>query len=268
VSGGARAADFDSTAETYDRFMGRWSALWVPALLAAAHVTPNARVLDVAAGTGQASAGAVGLVGPGGRVLTTDVSLPMLRAARARVTAPGTIVAAMDGQRLAVRDESMDAVVSMLGLMFLPDPAAGLAEFRRVLRPGGRTAVAVWAEPERAPFPGIVVEVFARHLPALKSALEIAFGLADEDHLETLFRDLDYEDVVVARESRAIKFEGFEDFWDPIEAGGTRAAQAWRELPELTRLAVREEMRARLARFATQSWLVMDCEVLITSGRR
>lgn len=262
------AAGFDSTAEVYDRYMGRWSALWVPALLAAARVAAGARVLDVAAGMGQASARAAALVGPGGYVLTTDVSLPMLSAARARVTAPRVGFAAMDGQRLALRDGSVDAVVSMLGLMFFPDPAVGLAEFLRVLRPGGRAAVAVWAEPERAPFPGIVVDVFARHLPALKGALEIAFGLADEDQLETLLRDLGYEDVIVARESRAIKFEGFADFWDPIEAGGSRATQAWRELPEPVRVAVRDEMRARLARFATQDLFVMDCEVLLASGRR
>jgi SAM-dependent methyltransferase len=175
--------------------------------------------------------------------------------------------AAMDGQRLAVRDEAVDAVVCLLGLMLFPDPVTGLAEFRRVLRPGGHAAAAVWAEPERAPFPGIVVEVLVRHLPAAKRELEAAFALADESELETLLRDGGFEDVAIARESRAIKFESFEDFWVPIEHGSL-AGPALHGLPAPARQAVRDEMRARLASYATQDWLVMDCETLLASGRR
>jgi SAM-dependent methyltransferase len=206
-------------------------------------------------------------------VIAADLSVGMVGAARTAVGAapasPAAPVAfaAMDAQQLAVRDEAVDAVMCLLGLMFFADPAAGLAEFRRVLRPGGRAALAVWAEPERAPFPGLAVEVLARHLPMWKRDLEMAFSLADEAGLETLLRDSGFEDVAVARESRAIKFESFDDFWEPVETG-SRAGAALRDLPEAARRAVRDDMRARLAPYETQGWLVMDCETLLASGRR
>jgi len=261
---------FDATAAAYEGFLGRWSRLWATALVAATRLTPGARVLEVAAGSGQATHAAATAAGPSGRVIATDLSVEMLRVAHAAPpAAPSAPVAfaAMDGRSLAVRDETVDAVVCLLGLMFFPDPLAGLAEFRRVLRPGGRAALAVWAEPERAPFPGIMVEVLARHLPFVKRELEVAFALADEAQLETLLRDSGFEDVAVGRESRAVKFESFDDFWEPIEAG-SRAGAALRDLPEPARLALQDDLRARMAAYETQGWLVMDCETLLATGRR
>ena len=127
------------------------STHFVPFLLHAAHIARGMRVLDIAAGTGLAAEAALGVVGPAGHVTAADLSPAMVEKARARLgNANNVSVAVEDGQALSFSDKSFDAVVCSLGLMFFPDPLRGLAEFRRVLRPGGRAAVSVNTLPGRS----------------------------------------------------------------------------------------------------------------------
>jgi len=128
----------NEAAAGYDRAFARVSTHFVPFLLRAAHIAPGMRVLDIAAGTGLAAEAALGVVGPAGHVTAADLSPAMVEKARERLgSAKNASVAVEDGQALSFSDESFDAVVCSLGLMFFPDPLRGLAEFRRVLRPGG-----------------------------------------------------------------------------------------------------------------------------------
>src|SRR5215510_14461013 len=113
----------------YYQYIGRWSQLFVPAVLAAAEVACGDRVLDVATGPGEAALAALTVVKPAGLVIGADISSAMLMAARARLGDEAFRPVATDGQALAFRDGSFDAVVCQLGLQFFPDPARGLAEF-------------------------------------------------------------------------------------------------------------------------------------------
>src|SRR6185437_16671358 len=93
----------------------------------------------------------LGVVGPAGHVTAADLSAAMVDKARTRLkTAKNASVAVEDGQALSFSKGSFDAVICSLGLMFFPDPARGLAEFRRVLHPTGRAAVSVSTLPERS----------------------------------------------------------------------------------------------------------------------
>src|SRR5262245_46335669 len=105
----------------YEQYIGRWSRLFVPALLAAAGVTPGRRVLDVATGTGEAARAAAAVVTSEGLVVAADVSQAMVQATRSG--ADSFEVLASDGQALPFRDGTFDAVVCQLGLQFFPDPA-------------------------------------------------------------------------------------------------------------------------------------------------
>jgi arsenite methyltransferase len=99
--------------------------------------------LDVGCGPGSVTASLARAAGPDGLALGVDISKPMLaRAVRAQA-GPQTGFMLADAQRLPLRDETVDAVVSIAALQLIPDPAAALSEMGRVLRPGGRLAVMV-----------------------------------------------------------------------------------------------------------------------------
>ncbi len=204
---------FDGGADAYDRFMGRWSRRWIPALLAAARVARGQRVLDVATGTGEAVVMAATVVGAPGRIVGTDISLPMLRAGAPRAAGQPIALAAMDAQALAAREASFDAVICQLGLMLVPDPARALREWSRVLRPGGRVAVCVWSTPERVPLIGLLAGVLTGHLPALRDDLHRGFSLGEPGRLEGLLASAGFGEVGVSRETRRIEFDSFDDYW-------------------------------------------------------
>ena len=229
-------------AVAYEQYIGRWSRLFVPALLAAAEVASGDRVLDVATGPGQAALVALSTVTPAGRVIGADISSAMLTAARARLGTEAFQPVATDGQALAFRDGSFDAVVCQLGLQFFPDPARGLTEFRRVLRAGRCTAVCVISTPDRAPMWGVLADTLSHHLPDQRDALHLGFALADPERLAHLFKIASFRDVRVKREMRQGTIESFDAYWAPIEAGTGQIPQAYRALPASSRRAVREEV--------------------------
>src|SRR5215510_10006658 len=186
----------------YYQYIGRWSRLFVPAVLAAAEVAGGDRVLDVATGPGEAALAALTVVKSAGFVIGADISPAMLTAARTRLGDAAFRPVATDGQVLAFREGSFDAVVCQLGLQFFPDPARGLAEFRRVLRVGGCTAVCVISTPDRAPMWGVLADALSRHLPDQREALHLSFALADPERLDHLLRMAGFRDVQVKREMR------------------------------------------------------------------
>jgi ubiquinone/menaquinone biosynthesis C-methylase UbiE len=266
-SGLHAAAGRPVDASAYEGYIGRWSRLFVPAVLAAAEVANGCRVLDVATGPGEAALGAMSVVKWPGLVIGTDISPAMLEAARARLSNTSFRPVATDGQALAFRDGSFDAVVCQLGLQFFPDPARGLSEFRRVLRTGRCTAVCVISTPDRAPMWGVLADTLSRHLPDQREALHLSFALADVARLEHLLRMAGFRDVRVKREMHQGIMESFNDYWAPIQAGTGQMPQAYLALPESSRRAVREEVQARLAEFESGGRLVMSVEMLIGAGR-
>ena len=258
---------FDAGAAAYDRFTGRWSLAFRSSLLAAAQVTVGQTVLDVAAGTGLLAEMTASRVGPSGRVIATDISLPMLRATQGRIAGLSATVVAMDGQALACRDGSFDAVLCQLGLMFFPDVERGLRELRRVLRRRGRLAVQVWSSPDRVPYLGVLADALSGHFEDRRDLLYLQCALADPARLRQLLGAAGFRDVSVVAESRELAFDSFDDYWSGVEAGAGRLGQFYLQLPDDRRRAVRAEVSRRLARFESAGRLVLSAEALIGAGR-
>jgi ubiquinone/menaquinone biosynthesis C-methylase UbiE len=260
------AAGQQVSADAYDRYIGRWSRLFVPSLLTAAKVGAGDQVLDVATGTGEAAIAAISLVGDAGVVVGADISAAMLSTARARLPRSYRAIVT-DGQSLALQDASFDAVICQLGLMFFPDPARGLAEFRRVLRHGGCAAVCVISTAEKAPMWGVLAETLSRHLPEQREALHLSFSLAHRPRLEAMLAAAGFRQVRVTWETRDGIIESFDEYWAAIEAGGGQQPLIYLSLPEQERRAVREEVRAGLSPFEKNGRLEMTVEMLIGVGR-
>jgi ubiquinone/menaquinone biosynthesis C-methylase UbiE len=110
-------------------------------------------VLDVAAGAEGQTLAAARRVGTAGHVLATDLSPAILEYAAAAARRAGlenVETLELDGETIAgIEDESLDAVISRLGIIYFPDQLGALAEMRRVLRPGGRLAAVVCGQGPR-----------------------------------------------------------------------------------------------------------------------
>src|SRR5262252_4947341 len=210
----------DAAAAGYDSLTGPVSRHFIPFLLRAARIGVGMRVLDVATGTGLAAEAALAAVGLSGSVVAADISRPMVGRARDRLGgAPNAIVAVEDGQSLRFDDRSFDAVLCSLGLMFFPDPARGVSEFHRVLRPGGWAAVLVNTTPERS-YNGRINVIIARRAPSLAEATARTFSLGDEARLRSLFERAGFRDVETTTESHCFVLPSFEAYFEPFEQGG------------------------------------------------
>lgn len=260
---------YDAGAGTYDRTFGHVSREFVPRLLAAARLARGQRVLDVGTGTGMAAAMAAETVGPSGQVVATDISGPMLDTARERLgTLANVSVAVEDGQALGMPDASFDAVLCSMALMLFPDPARGLAEFRRVLREGGRAAVSVNTTPERS-FISRTTVAIGHHVPSRAEAAARYFCLGDPEHLRALFDAAGFRDVEMAIEERRYAFPSFDAYFAPVEQGGSSTGAEYASLPEAVRRAVREEVRRGLEGDAeTGGPIEVPVALLVGSGRR
>jgi ubiquinone/menaquinone biosynthesis C-methylase UbiE len=254
-------------AAAYDRWVGRWSRLFVPSLLAAARVASGSMVLDASTGTGEAAAMALPIVGSSGLVVGADIAPEMIEAARIRLSVPSFQPVAADGQALPFKDDSFTAVTCQLGLQFFSDAAQGLKEFRRVLRPGAWASVCVPSSPDQAPMWSVLAETLSSFLPEQRSHLYLSWALGDRARLENLFVDAGFQDVRVVREARTDIVGSFDEYWEAIEAGPGQQPQSYLALPEADRRAVREQVKTRLARFATDGRLSMSVEMLIGRGR-
>ena len=250
----------------YERYVGRWSRMFVPFLLEAADVGQGDRVLDVATGTAEAALLARSAVGDAGLVIGVDISPGMLTAASQRAAA-SFLPVACDGQALPFPAGNFDAVLCQLGLMFFPDPLRGLTEFRRVLRRGRRAAVCIISAPDRAPMCGILADELGRELPAQSETLHMPFRLADQSYLKGLFVDAGFRAIDVVRQTRHGTIDSFDEYWAPIEAGIGQLPQAYLALTEPTRLVVRTSVRTRLSRFEADGRYAMSVEMLVASGR-
>ncbi|MBV9195489.1 MAG: methyltransferase domain-containing protein [Solirubrobacterales bacterium] len=161
---------------------------------------PGQRVLDLAAGPGDTGFLAAELVRPGGTLISSDAAEAMLEIARGRAAEAG--VDNVEFKRLELEwidlsTASVDAVLCRFGVMLSVDPAAALREIRRVLRPGGRAAVAVWDRAEDNPWATIPSRALIElgHAEPPDPAGPGMFVLADHARLRERLEEAGFLDV-------------------------------------------------------------------------
>jgi ubiquinone/menaquinone biosynthesis C-methylase UbiE len=257
----------ESAAAGYDRSIGVMTLRIVPFLLRAARLAPGMRVLDIATGTGLAAQAAAEAVGPTGQVLAADISPAMVARARERLGGwPNAAFAVEDAQALTLPDQGFDTVLCNMGLMYLPDPARGLAEFRRVLRPEGRIAVSVFTRADRAQVGGLVRAAIARRDPVKAAEAARFWSVGEERRLRALFEEAGLRQVETVTETLRFAYADFADFFGSAERGEGAMGQEYMALPEEVRRAIREEVRHEVGDVGGP--VEVEVEVRIASGRR
>jgi SAM-dependent methyltransferase len=256
-----------SAAEIYEEFyLPALFLEWAPRMAAAARVEPNQRALDVACGTGVLARALAERVKPRGTATGLDINEGMLTVARRK--APGVDWRHGAAEALPFDDATFDVVVSQFGLMFFQDRARAIGEMLRVLRPGGRLAVAVWDSLDRTPayraFVGLLDRLFGA---GTAEALRSPFVLGDTDGLRALFRDGGAPDVQIVTHEGKGRFPSIES-WVFTDVKGWTAADLIDEAGYRRLLAEAErELRAFVAPDGTATF-AMPAHIVTTTKRR
>lgn len=281
IIGGARATEDPAVAALKQRHRAMWALGDYPAVAAEVvgdlgpvlvdevGVHPGDRVLDVAAGTGNA---AVPAALAGGRVVAADLTPALLDAGRRAAEASGVALdwREADAEALPFAAGSFDVVTSCIGVMFAPRHAVAAAELLRVCRPGGRIGLLSWTP---AGFIGQLFATMKPYLPAPPAGVQPPPLWGDEAHVRRLLGD----GVTGVRVERRVltvdAFAGAEAFRDYFAAryGPTIAAyRAVADDPERTAALDADlvDLARRSARPGTGGRVVIDWEYLLLTARR
>jgi SAM-dependent methyltransferase len=215
-------------------------------------------VLELAAGVGETGFEAAALIGEHGRLIVSDFSPAMLDAARRRGVELGISnvdYQLIDAERIDLDADSVDGVFCRFGYMLMADPAAALAETRRVLRPGGRLTLAVWGSPERNPFFGIIaISLVQRgHIsPPEPPPAPGIFSMASADRTTQLLEGAGFSEVRTEEVPGRFALPSADEYLSVIADTAGPIALALRGLPEAERNAVKADVEGSLERFAAK----------------
>ena len=221
-------------------------------LLAAAAVAPGQRVLDLASGAGVPALAIAGLVGQGGLVLATDLSPAMLSVTQAEAMArcAGSLhCAVIDAEHLPFRSSSFDRVTCRFGIMHLPDAPRALTEARRVLRPGGRMALAALGDPWQTTAFTATFGVIHRHisLSFTTNGLPNPYRFAAPGALAALVRACGFVAVAEEQVLTAAPWPGSpQQFWANLPEHTPGFARLLTQLPTALAAQVKTESLALL----------------------
>jgi ubiquinone/menaquinone biosynthesis C-methylase UbiE len=181
-------------------------------LLDEAGLQPGECVLDIATGPGTVARLAAMRLGAQGRIVATDIAQPMLDIARGKIQSPTSApieYLQSPAAPLAAVTGEFDAVLCQQGLQFFPDRAAALREMRRVLKPSGRVAIAVWAELERNQiYAAFHAALHATALSELAELITAPFSWPSGAALKAAAEDAGFRQVRLMTRSLPMVLEG------------------------------------------------------------
>jgi SAM-dependent methyltransferase len=229
--------------DAYEAYVGRWSRRVATRFLDWLDVPAGRRWLDVGCGTGALAHAILATAGPE-RVTGVDPSAGFLAAAA--VDDPRVEFRVGDARDLPVPDADADVVVSGLALNFVPEPERAVAEFGRVVRPGGTAAAYVWDYAEGMAMMRLFWDAAAAFDPAVAALDEgDRFPLCRPEPLRALWSGA-FRDVAVVPIEIPTEFRDFDDFWAPFLGGQGPAPGYLASLPPADRDALRDRVRAGL----------------------
>jgi len=232
-------------------------------LLDAATVRQGVRLLDVCTGPGY---GAAVAAERGARATGMDFSPPMIAQASRRYPRARFLVG--DAEAMPFHTESFDAVVTNFGLLHLARPEQFLREARRVLRPGGLVAFAVWAPPEDAVGFGMVLHAIQAHgnpVVPLPPGPPF-FRFSDSSECMRTFRSAGFADAQVQRVAQLWRLKDPDGVFQAMIAGTVRTGGLLRAQSPLALAAIRDAMRGAVERHRREDWFEIPMPAVLASA--
>lgn len=248
--------------DSWDRFSGNWAEnrefLWDASravgekLIAGVEAQPGQTLLELAAGTGDTGFAAAAMLGEDGKLISTDFAPGMVAEARKVGEALGLSnveYRELDAENMDLDDASIDGVICRWGYMLMADPAAALAETKRVLRDGGRVSFAVWATPEVNMWAALpALELFSRgHMEPPDEGAPGIFAMGDPARIRELVGGAGFGDPEIDEVVFDWPYKTPEELWAMTMELAAPIAGAVAELDDEEAASVREAVIGKVA---------------------
>jgi ubiquinone/menaquinone biosynthesis C-methylase UbiE len=194
------------------------------------------------------------LLGNEGHLISSDFSPDMVEVARRHGTELGlqnVEYRVIDAEHIDLDANSVDGALCRFGYMLMADPAAALAETRRVVRPGGRLVMAVWGPPERNPWAAIAAMILIEqgHFPPPEPGAPGVFSMGAEERTRGLLEGAGFADVRIEEVPVRFTFRDLDEYESWATATGGPFAMVLRRLDEGERAALRSRLDEALSGF-------------------
>lgn len=260
--------DWAAIAEKFD--------LWLPqiapvgeVLLEGLAAQPGDRIIDLGSGTGEPALTLARRMQGRVDITGVDSAAPMVAVAQRKVEAEGLAnirFLHMPAEQLDFADDSFDRAMSRFGVMLFDDPLQGLREIRRVLKPGGHFAIAVWSTPETMPTLLWSHQVFSKRIPEdAAPPLHKVTSLGRPGVLDEMLGQAGFDDFQIEPHTFHYQFDSFDAYWDVVEASDI-LKQQYDALPADQHAAIREEIAVLADIHQGDDGLVIPHEFLLARG--
>lgn len=232
-------------AEAYEQVMGRWSRRLAPLMIEFTGIADGDHILDVGCGTGSLTF-ALPRAANIGAVTGIDFAQPYVDYARGQNTDPRITIQQGDACAMPFDNSIFDRAIAMLSLQFIPDVDRAVAEMRRVVRPDGIVAAAVWDAFGGTPANRMFWDVAGVLDPdAIARRARMYFNpITQPGGLAALWRRIGMHDVSETSLLVRWDYANFADYWEPIESGEAVLGQYHASLGDTARAALRDRVRA------------------------
>lgn len=266
--------------QVWNKFSGGWDKWdqWVinwlepigEKLLAEAELKKTYQVLDVSTGTGEPGLSAASRVA---QVVATDVAEDMVKISNKNAQAKGLTnfqAKVADAENLPFPDGEFDAVICRLGVMYFANPAAGVKEMTRVVKPGCKLALAAWSEPAKNPWATTATVAINRllNLPAPPPDAPGVFRYSNPQALTNLLEQADMKEASLSEVTGEGVYDSPEHYWEFVTDVVAPVAMPLSNVDEAVRQQAKQAVIEATRPYQKDGKVIFPWACWVVSGRK